>query len=671
MHLIPFLLPLVVAASGVPYQEYILAPTPRDLMPCLVHSVNGSIKNASALTQASSGGTTFNGVSSVTYDFGKNVAGLISLDVGSSSSPSAFLGVTFTESSIWISNEACDATSNSGLDTPLWFNVGEGDGTYTPDSKYMRGAFRYLTVVSNTTATILLTGLHVNFTAAPMQDLQAYTGWFHSDDELINQIWYSGAYTNQLCTIPPSHGDAITSQAENIVWPETNDWYNNYTITNGSSTITDGAKRDRLVWPGDMAISLESIAVSTGDLYSIQMGLESLYSLQLPDGQLPYAGIPFNGTVSYTYHLHNLIGLSYLYRFSGDRNWLSSYWNQYVLGIQWALDAVDSTGLANVAWSSDWLRFGMGGHVSISERDYLCSSIKSANVYQNIEANAILYFVLKEALKLAQDLNQASYIANWSSTADKVKSAANGLLWDSQAGLFRDNETTSLHPQDGNTWAIKSNLTTSASQRATISDALKARWGAYGAPAPEAGATISPFIGGFELQAHFIADLPQNAIDLLRLQWAYMLQNSNMTQSTFIEGYSTDGSIHYAPYSDDARISHAHGWSTGPTYALTAYAAGIQLTGPAGKTWLIYPQPGDLTEVDAGLTTALGKFSTTFNLTTSGNYDWFSFSAPPRTTGQVKLPVNGTLVSSNGQRVAIRNGVAARVPGGHWQLQLQ
>lgn len=166
MHLIPFLLPLVVAASSVPYQEYILAPTSRDLTPSSVHSVNGSITNAAALTQASTGGTTFNGVSSVTYDFGKNVAGLVSLDVGSSSSPSAFLGVTFTESSIWISNEACDATGNSGLDTPLWFKVGEGDGTYTPDSKYMRGAFRYLTVVSNTTATVLLTGLHVNFTAA-------------------------------------------------------------------------------------------------------------------------------------------------------------------------------------------------------------------------------------------------------------------------------------------------------------------------------------------------------------------------------------------------------------------------------------------------------------------------------------------------------------------------
>lgn len=355
-----FLLPAAAVAASVPYQQYILAPASRTVLPSSVYSTNGSVTSPEALTQPSSSGATFNGVSSVTYDFGKNIAGLVSLGVGESSAADAFLGVTFTESSLWISSEGCDATGNSGLDVPLWFNVGAGADTYTPEDKYMRGGFRYLTVVSNTSATVPLTSLSIDFTAAPTQDLQAYTGWFHSDDELINRVWYAGAYTNQLCTIPPANGDSIVSQATDIEW---NQWYNNITITNGSSTITDGAKRDRLVWPGDMAISLESIMVSTGDLYSIKNGLESLYALQLEDGMLPYAGTPFNGAVSYTYHLHSLIGLSFLYRFSGDTDWLSSYWDQYLRGIQWALDAVDSTGLANITASADWLRFGMGAHV--------------------------------------------------------------------------------------------------------------------------------------------------------------------------------------------------------------------------------------------------------------------------------------------------------------------
>jgi hypothetical protein len=362
--------PLMVAASsGVPYEQYILAPKSRNLIPVSVHSVNGSVANAKSLTQSSGDGATFRGVSSVTYDFGKNVAGLVSLDVGHASSSSAFLGVTFCESSLYISNQASDGTADAGLDTPLWFPVGKGAGEYTPEEKYLRGGFRYLTVVSNTTATVPVHSLRVNYTAAPDQDLRAYTGYFHSDDDLVNKIWYAGAYTNQLCTINPKHGNSLVhlgeiSSSDHIELPETDTWWNNYTITNGTSTITDGAKRDRLVWPGDMSIALESIAVSTGDLYSVRTALEALFVLQKANGQLPYAGKPFFDTVSYTYHLHSLIGASYLYRFSGDKDWLSRHWSQYKLGVQWAVSSVDSTGLANITASADWLRFGMGGHVS-------------------------------------------------------------------------------------------------------------------------------------------------------------------------------------------------------------------------------------------------------------------------------------------------------------------
>jgi hypothetical protein len=370
MYLITWLLAPVVAAA-VPYEQYILAPETRELIPATVYRVNGLVNNADALTQSAGGSATFHGVSSVTYDFGKNVAGLVSLDVGNPGSSAAFLGVTFTESSLWISSEASDATADSGRDTPLWFPVGQGAGEYTPDAKYERGAFRYLTLVSNTTSSVPVHRLRVNFKAAPLQDLRGYTGYFHCDDELVNRVWYAGAYTNQLCTINPAHGNALVhlgtiSSTDNITLPQTDTWWNNYTITKGRSTTTDGAKRDRLVWPGDMSIALESIAVSTGDLYSIRMGLESLLALQQPNGRLPYAGSPFpSSIVSYTYHLHSMIGMSYLYRFSGDQDWLSNHWNQYTRGLQWALSFVDSTGLANVTASADWLRFGMGGHVSL------------------------------------------------------------------------------------------------------------------------------------------------------------------------------------------------------------------------------------------------------------------------------------------------------------------
>lgn len=150
-----------------------------------------------------------------------------------------------------------------------------------------------------------------------------------------------------------------------------------------------------------------------------------------------------------------------------------------------------------------------------------------------------------------------------------------------------------------------------------------------------------------------------------------MLDDPRMTNSTFIEGYSTDGTLHYAPYTNDARVSHAHGWSTGPTAALSFFVAGLHLTGPAGATWRFAPQPGDLTSVDAGYTTALGLFSTTFKRSENGDYQELTFTTPQGTTGDVDLAgAEGTLVSADGERVFLVKGTATGITGGSWNLEV-
>ncbi|PLB50646.1 Six-hairpin glycosidase [Aspergillus steynii IBT 23096] len=649
---------LATAALAIPYSEYILAPSSRTLTPPSIYRTEGSVSNASSLLhENSTTPTTLHGKSSITFDFQKNIAGLVSLDVSDSSASDAFIGVTFSESSLYVSSEACDATADAGLDSPLWFNVGAGSGVYTAEEKHVRGGFRYMTIVSNTTADVSLNSVTVNFTAAPKQDLTAYTGYFHCDDELLNRIWYAGAYTNQLCTIDPEMGNSlvwyqIINKTQTIELPETVDWWSNYTISNGSSVLTDGAKRDRLVWPGDMSVQLEVVGVSTYDLYSMRNALERLLVLQKADGRLPYASPPYADTVSFTYHCQSLVGIYFYYLYSGDRAWLARHWTQFKLGVDWALGSVDDSGLANITASSDWLRFGMGGH--------------------NIEANAILYYTLNQGLTLSSLLNDTTPQQNWTRTASRIKSSANHLLWDASAGLYIDNQTTTMHPQDGNVWAIKANLTNSTTQSTQLTRALRSRWGPYGAPAPEAGATVSPFISSLELQAHFMASDAQSALDLMRRSWGFMLDDPRMTNSTFIEGFSTNGSLHYEPYANDPRVSHAHGWATGPTSALTHYAAGLRITKDAGQEWEVAPQPGDLKSVHAGFETVKGQFAVRFeresNATEAG-YRSLELRTPRGTVGTVRLPgVEGELVSGNGTTVRLRSGKVSGLEGGNWRL---
>lgn len=182
-------------------------------------------------------------------------------------------------------------------------------------------------------------------------------------------------------------------------------------------------------------------------------------------------------------------------------------------------------------------------------------------------------------------------------------------------------------------------MTQRSSQAASISAHLVERWTRYGAPAPEAGDAISPFITGFELQAHFLAGNPGAALALMRRQWGFMLDDARMTGSTFVEGYSVSGALHYAPYLNDARISHAHGWATGPTSSLTSHVAGIQLRGAGGSTWRVAPRLGDLRFADAGFRTALGFFAARTEVVDRG---WrIEFQAPLGTSGEVGFPPVG------------------------------
>lgn len=277
----------------------------------------------------------------------------------------------------------------------------------------------------------------------------------------------------------------------------------------------------------------------------------------------------------------------------------------------------------------------------------------------------------------------------YATVAAGIKAAANALLWNETAGLYRDNQTVvDFYPQDGNAWAIVSNLTKTPAQKTAISAALAARWTPYGPPAVEAKDAVSPFISGFELHTHILAGNITAAVALLRLEWGFMLDDPRMTNSTFIEGYSADGSLHYAPYTNDPRVSHAHGWATGPTSVMSFYIAGVQMVGGGGQEWLIAPRLGGLATVDAGYATPLGMFSAHTNASADVGVTGIDFSAPVGTTGSVSLPYPacaGTvrLVEVNGASEPVTLEVAAAeegtsmsasveiggLAGGDWQLR--
>lgn len=219
---------LGVAAADVQFGEYILAPSSRTLSPVSVYQIGGEVQDAAALVDPSScSSTVLDGEGSyVTLDFGRNIAGTISFQVDTLEGDNEAIGFTFTESNMWISAETCDATQDTGIDLPLWFNL-TGPGSYQADKAHQRGGFRYLTVVHNATGTVGISNLTTYWTASPeMVNPAAYTGYFHSASEKLNRVWYAGAYTNQLCSVDPTTGNSLGLPLSG--------WEYNYTISSKS-----------------------------------------------------------------------------------------------------------------------------------------------------------------------------------------------------------------------------------------------------------------------------------------------------------------------------------------------------------------------------------------------------------------------------------------------------
>ena len=107
--------------------------------------------------------------------------------------------------------------------------------------------------------------------------------------------------------------------------------------------------------------------------------------------------------------------------------------------------------------------------------------------------------VLTNSADLAGYLNETELSSGWAQNASALKAVYNTAFWVSELGMYRDNISTTLCPQDANSMAILYNLTNSRDQAASISSGLEKNWNDIGAIAPELPDNISPFIGSLEV----------------------------------------------------------------------------------------------------------------------------------------------------------------------------
>lgn len=334
--------------------------------------------------------------STLVFDYGIEVGGIVSFNYQLNGSSELSIGLAFTEARDYIGPESDSSKAGSGgapSDGPLLVNITSDDDYFVMSDKTLRGGFRYLTIFLSSDATdaqVDITNISLEIGFQPTwSNLTAYGGYFHSDDDLLNKIWYSGAYTVQTNSAPGSTGRNTVNDAQP-------GWENDAYITDGPTVLLDGAKRDRWVWIGDMGIAVPSAFVSTGDLESTKYALLAIYDNQvcfptlsfeivLPKNNnreqmacfrnldlLMYDGIAIvSGYVriantiadhraNEAYHLWTLIGTYNYFLYSGDVDLIEELWPKYQAAVNYSTSLLTSDGIVSVEGEKDWGRLTYG-----------------------------------------------------------------------------------------------------------------------------------------------------------------------------------------------------------------------------------------------------------------------------------------------------------------------
>jgi hypothetical protein len=260
------------AAFPGPWESNIYAPSSRRVAPKSILS----LPNGNFISAYSGNATLGSNVTGLVFDFGVEVGGIITVNY-THTGASTTLGLAFTESKLWIGRNSDNSNGGAKADGALVTSISARSGSYVMPLANLRGGFRYLTLflpTNSTGSTLRIDNVSLEIGFQPTwSDLRAYQGYFHSSDDLLNKVWYSGAYTLQTNAVPPKTGrHAITSNGG---------WVNDAYCGTGTTVLLDGAKRDRWVWTGDMGIASRSSFASTGDMESVKNALQVIYDSQV------------------------------------------------------------------------------------------------------------------------------------------------------------------------------------------------------------------------------------------------------------------------------------------------------------------------------------------------------------------------------------------------------
>jgi len=635
----------VAAQEG--WQRYVLTPQGCSAsQPCRVFPVSLYYKS-DGVTVGDNGEITLNyalggQAPMVILDYGQDVGGYTRF---------SYYGATpnLLQASYSESTNNLSAIGDGALSSALLANSGDpltfqiipvlGNGSY--QGSQLQGGFRYQRIVLNLPGTLTLTNIGTEMTA-PLRSPEEYSGNFLSDSDIINRIWYAGAYTVNL--------DEIPAGTPGFAGP--------YPL----SILGEAAKRDRAVWAGDLlvaAMTAHDVLGAAGDTL-IRNNLQIVSDNPVKAFVLEFLSLPFavpttlsdpgpaagvcsgvsNGGCEFwgaSYSMALSQNMGNYYTLTGDTEFVRDNWAAVQRSVTYGNSLINpSTGLVDVP--------------AIASLDW---SVVGRAVGQVASTNMIQYNSLTSAAVLAEAIGDTASAAQYTAEAAALKAAINANLWNPDIGAYdASTDRRGFVVQDANSWAVLYGVA-DADQAArivqTLSDSLSTQ---YGLRAAEEGISgypqiVSPFIGSFTLPSNYLAGRPDLAMQQILATWGYMADSSPGTTWERINLPNGDLSASQLRYLFGDSASHA--WSTGATSALSDYVVGITPASPAYRTWQVRPFPQEMQWAQGQVPSVGGTIAARWEL--GDNVFRLTVVGPDGTSGTVAVPTLGSA------RVIFRDGI--------------
>ena len=311
------------------------------------------------------------------------------------------------------SDESRGLAGVGGPDTLILDGEGRATGGF-------HGGFRFVLVTLTTPGTVKIAGAGMRFQAyrATPED---YEGWFLSSNDLLNRMWYAGAYTNQM----------------NMKLPGVNGL--------PDARIYDGAKRDRSIWTGDLIVQAPTVLNTIGDAAReyLTSSFDVMLAQQRDDGHIPGSpdfakgrspeGFPLY--YSNNYSAYGARAIIDYYKYTGDED--------YVRGVLPALRR-------ELAYNDSFL--DENNLVVSGDRDYWQATQTGEVTKYSID----YYIVLREMAWLERQIGSTENAEANDAKADAIKRAVNDILWNPDLGAYgQSSDNPDVLVEDANALALQ------------------------------------------------------------------------------------------------------------------------------------------------------------------------------------------------------------------------